>query len=185
MGRNLFLLTWHEHLNWSCNWFSQNLNVGIDKHKLSRGKQGHVLIIEATYDDNNFLLINLYNTNNEKNQIEVLDSQLLEDHNTAGDFNNIFNTILDASGGTPSLIQNTISKLISITKMLNTCVPFCISHRKCQRFSFRHKNPSLQRRLDYIILILFLQTTWKNVYLKHLIFTFIHEQQFPCFLTLN
>ena len=54
--------------------FSQNLDININEHKISRDEAGRVLIIEATYDDKNFLLINLYNANNEKDQIEVLDS---------------------------------------------------------------------------------------------------------------
>ena len=87
--------------------FSQNLNIDINEHKISRDEFGRVLIIEATYDDKNFLLINLYNANNEKDQIEVLDTlcKLLENHDTdgechtilSGDFNIIFDTILDAS----------------------------------------------------------------------------------------
>ena len=86
--------------------------------------------------------------------------KLLENHDTdgdcqtilSGDFNVIFDTILDASGGNPSLKKKTIAKLISITEMLDTCDAFRIRHPKLQRFSFRRKNPSLQRRLDYIFL---------------------------------
>ena len=119
-----------------------------------------MLIIEATYDDKNILLINLYNANNEKDQVEVLDTlcKLLENHKTdgdchtilSGDFNIIFDTILDASGGSPSLKKKTIAKLISITEMIDTCDAFRIRHPKLQRFSFQRKNPSLQRRLEYI-----------------------------------
>ena len=140
--------------------FSQNLNININEQKISRDEFGRVLIIEATYDDKNFLLINLYNAKNEKDQIEVLDTlcKLLENHNTdgychtilSGDFNIIFDTILDASGGNPSLKKKTIAKIIYITEMLDTCDAFRIRYPKLQRFSFRYKNPSLQRRLDYI-----------------------------------
>ena len=54
--------------------FSQNLNIDINEQKISRDEQGRILIIEATYDDKNLLLINLYNDNNEKDQIEVLNT---------------------------------------------------------------------------------------------------------------
>ena len=126
--------------------FSENLNININEHKISRDELGRVLIIEATYDDKNFLLINLYNANNEKDQVEVLDTlcKLLDNHNTdgdchtilSGDFNIIFDTILDASGGSPSLKKKTIAKLISITEMLDTCNGFRIRQPKLQRFFF-------------------------------------------------
>ena len=71
------------------------------------------IILEASYDSNKFLLINLYNANTEKDQLVILDTliSLLENHNLdgsfhpifSGDFNNIFDTVLDASGGNPSL----------------------------------------------------------------------------------
>ena len=153
--------------------FSQNLNIDINEQKISRDEQGRILIIEATYDDKNLLLINLYNANNEKDQIEVLDTlcKLLENHDTdndchtilSGDFNVIFDTILDASGGNPSLKKKTIAKLISITEMLDTCDAFRIRHPKLQRFTFRRKNPSLQRRLDYIFLANNMQECISNI----------------------
>ena len=46
--------------------FSQNLNININEQNISRDEAGRVLIIEASYDDKNFLLINFYNANNEK-----------------------------------------------------------------------------------------------------------------------
>ena len=114
--------------------FFQNLNIDINEHKISRDDLGRVLIMEASYDDKNFLLINLYNANNEKDQIVVLDTlcKLLENHDTdgdcqviiSGDFNVIFDTILDASGGNPSLKKKMIAKLISLLRCLTHVMLF-------------------------------------------------------------
>ena len=104
-------------------------------------------------------------------QIEVLDTfcKLLYDTDgdchtiLSGDFNVIFDTILDASGGKPSLKKKTIAKLISITEMLDTCDAFRIRHSNLQRFTFRRKKPSLQRRLDYIFLANNMQECISNI----------------------
>ena len=83
-----------------------------------------------------FLFINFYNANAENNQLVTLDTliSLLENHNLdgsfhpifSGDFNNIFDTILDASGGNPSLKKKSIAKIISITEKLILSTPFVL-----------------------------------------------------------
>ena len=108
------------------------------------------------------LLINLYNANTEKEQLEVLSTlcNLLKNHNPdgnyhaifSGDFNVIFDTVLDASGGNPSLKKKSLAKIISITENLDVCDAFRVCHPNSKRLTFRRKNPSLQRRLDYIFL---------------------------------
>ena len=70
---------------------------------------GRILILNATIDAKNFLLINLYNPNTENEQVEVLNTLLTMmktidiNENTnlllAGDFNVFFNTNLECSGG--------------------------------------------------------------------------------------
>ena len=142
--------------------FSENLDIKINANKISKDDKGRILILEATYDAKNLLLINLYNANTEKEQLEVLSTlcTLLKNHNQngnfhtilSGDFNVIFDTILDASGGNPSLKKRSLAKIISITENLDTCDAFRICHPNLKRFTFRRKNPSLQRRLDYIFL---------------------------------
>ena len=131
-------------------------------NNISRDENGRILILEASYDSKNFLLINLYNANSENNQLVTLDTliSLLENHNLdgsfhpifSGDFNNIFDTVLDASGGNPSLKKKSIAKIISITEKLDTFDTFRIRHPILRRFTYRRKNPSLHRRLDYIFL---------------------------------
>ena len=67
-----------------------------------------------------FLLINVYNANTEKQQVSVLNelTSILSDfENTdnhvifAGDFNIIFDALLDTKVGTPTLNSRSINKL--------------------------------------------------------------------------
>ena len=114
--------------------FSENLDIRINENKISKDEKGRILILEATYDAKNLLLINLYNANTEKEQLEVLSTlcTLLKNHNQngnfhtilSGDFNVIFDTILDASGGNPSLKKRSLAKIISLTENLGTCDAF-------------------------------------------------------------
>ena len=77
---------------------------------------GRLLMLETILNDEKCLLINLYNANTEKEQLNVLDllASKLDDHNVegdcktilGGDFNLFFDTILDYSGGNPSLKNN-------------------------------------------------------------------------------
>ena len=142
--------------------FSENLDIKIDDSKISKDEKGRILILEATYDSKKLLLINLYNANTEKEQLEILSTlcNLLKNHNPdgnfhaifSGDFNVIFDTVLDAAGGNPSLKKKSLAKIISITESLDACDAFRVCHPNSKRFTFRRKNPSLQRRLDYIFL---------------------------------
>ena len=89
------------------------MNIDINEDNISTDENGRIIIVEATFDSKKFLLINLYNANTEKEQLIVLDtlSKLLENHDPdgsfhtifSGDFNVIFDTVLDASGGNPTL----------------------------------------------------------------------------------
>ena len=68
------------------------------------------------------------------------------------DFNVISDTVLDASGGNPTLKKKVIAKIVSITEKHVTCGNFRVRYPDLWCFTFRRKNPSLQRRLDYIFL---------------------------------
>ena len=76
-------------------------------------------------------MINLYNANTEKEQIEVLSNLLTLlktfdiDPNKhiiiAGDFNLFFNSKLDAAGGNPTLKRKSIAKLIELKEAYDLC----------------------------------------------------------------
>ena len=67
-----------------------------------------------------------------------------------GDFNIIYEVNLDADGGSPSLKLSSISKLESIKEYLNICDIFRVRSPDKRRFTYRSKNPLLQRRHDYL-----------------------------------
>ena len=76
-------------------------------------KKGRLLVLDARIDGSDFLLINIYNANTEKEQVSVLNepTTILSyfentlNHNVifAGDFNIFFDASLDAKGATPTL----------------------------------------------------------------------------------
>ena len=74
--------------------------------KQQTDKEGPILILDVSINDSEYILINLYNTNTENEQINVLRSlsKLLEDFDISltkqlvipGDFNLFFNSKLEA-----------------------------------------------------------------------------------------
>ena len=76
-------------------------------------KSGRILLVEATIDDTVFVLINIYNTNTESEQLETLSDLVsildkvkdIQSKNIVlgGDFNVIFDISLESLGGNPCL----------------------------------------------------------------------------------
>jgi len=137
--------------------FSKNFSAKILNQSVDQN--GRLLILETSIDDDKFLLINLYNANTEVDQLTLFDLLVskLDDINYdtnckiifGGDFNLIFDTILDASGGNPSLKKRSLTKLMKITQNLDVTDIFRVRYPRLKRFTFHRKNPVLQRRLDY------------------------------------
>ena len=100
------------------------------KKKLS-DKKGRVLVLDTRIGGSNFLLINIYNANSEKEQVSVLNELttiLSNFENTlnhtvifAGDFNIFFDASFDAKGGTPTLKSRSINKLIELNETFDLC----------------------------------------------------------------
>ena len=82
------------------------------------------MILAVSINNSEYILINLYNANNENEQIDVLSSlsKLLEEFDISltkqpvmsGDFNLFFNSKLDAQGGNPTLKRKSLAKLIEL-----------------------------------------------------------------------
>ena len=75
-------------------------------------KKGRVLVLDARIDDFDFLFMNIYNANTEKEKVSVLKlTAVLSDFENidnyyvlfAGDCNIFFDASLDEKGGTPTL----------------------------------------------------------------------------------
>ena len=127
-------------------------------------KKGRVLVLDARIDDFDFLLINIYNANTEKEQVSVLNElttilsnfENIHNHNVflAGDFNIFCNASLDAKGGAPILKSRSINKPIELNETLDLCDLRRIRNLKNCKYTFRQKHLSgiMQRRLDYIFI---------------------------------
>ena len=127
-------------------------------------KKGRVLVLDARIDDSDFLLINIYNANTEKEQVSVLNElttilsnfENIHNHNVflAGDFNIFCNASLDAKGGAPILKSRSINKPIELNETLDLCDIRRIRNLKNCKYTFRQKHLSgiMQRRLDYIFI---------------------------------
>ena len=169
--------------------FSKKLNVKIVKE--SKDNNGRFLILEVIIDDEKFLLINLYNDNNEGGQLQVLDtlSKKLEEHDPdgeckpifGGDFNLIFDTILDSSGGNPTLKKRSLTNLMKIIDKLDACDIFRVRFPDLKRFTFHRKNPLIQRRLDYIFISNNIQEHIEKV---EILPSFMSDHS-PVFISLN
>ena len=88
-------------------------------------EDGRFVIIKCMIQDRLFLLANLYNSNKEPQQIEVLDNLISvirtihKDHECdivlGGDFNFIFNTDLESDEGNPKLKLSSIATINSLS----------------------------------------------------------------------
>ena len=85
--------------------------INTKKHfgsKTSKASKGRIPIIEIVIEEVRFILVNLYNANNQVEQIKTLcDSKTII---IAGDLNLLFYSNLETSGGSPTLKKKYISK---------------------------------------------------------------------------
>ena len=169
--------------------FSQKFSFNLIKE--SKDTEGRILILEVKIDEEKFLLINLYNANNETDQLNVLENLLvkLEEHDPdgeckpifGGDFNLIFDTILDSSGGNPTLKKRSLTKIMKVIEKLDACDIFRVRYPNLKRFTFHRKNPVIQRRLDYLFISSNIQEHVENV---EILPSFMSDHC-PVFLSLN
>ena len=117
-----------------------------------------ILILDVSINNSEYILINLYNANTEKEQIKVLSnlSALLKTfdinlnkHIMAWDFNLFFNSKLDAAGGNPTLKRKSLAKLIELKETYDLCDIWRIRNTKVKQFTFtqQHSSGFIQRSL--------------------------------------
>ena len=124
-------------------------------------ENGQFLIIDAKVNDEKFLLVNLYNSNIESEDVKMLDTlkNLLQDIDNIsdkkiildGDLNLVFDCNLEACGGKPVLKKKSLTKFIEIKESLNLCDIWRIRNPKFKRYTFRqhHSSGFIQGRSDY------------------------------------
>ena len=109
----LFLQETHSHSKIEQKWKEDF------KGQVETNKEGRILILDVSINDFEYTLINLYNANPEKEQIDILNNMfvLLEKLDTnpkkqlimAGDFNLFLDPKLDAQGGNPTIKKNSLA----------------------------------------------------------------------------
>ena len=112
-------------------------------------------------DETNFVLVNIYNSNNELEQVTTLLDlgkmlKAIKDFSDkhivlAGDF--FFDTSLDQCGGKPTLKKKSIAKFTELKEKFDLCDIWRIRNPKTKRYTFRQKHVSglIQRRLIFLI----------------------------------
>ena len=91
-------------------------------------------------------MINLYNANTEKEQIEALsdlfaplktfDINPSKDIIMTGDFDLFFNSNLDAAGGNPTLKRKSLAKFIELIEAYDLCDIWRVRNTKVKQFTF-------------------------------------------------
>ena len=137
-----------------------NLNICV-KNKV-HDKNGRVLILDATINGSDYLLINFYNANTEREQLTTMKNlnNLLKDFEDfhdkkvifAGNFNLIFDKNLESPGGNPLLKKHSLSEIIKLNENFNLCDIWRVRNPHKKLFTFRqeHFTGIIQRRLDYV-----------------------------------
>ena len=145
-----------------CIGFTKDFDCTIGN--IYRDVAGRILVVEMTKDEELFLLINFYNSNDQHSQVLAIHSldnilssiDLDKEYKPimGGDFNLIFDIQKDALGGKPSLKKQSISSFFKLFSKLDISDIFRIRFPNRKRFTYRQKvnNHVIHRRLDYIFL---------------------------------
>ena len=135
--------------------------------------EGRYIFIEATIQDEPFLLVNIYAPNNVTSQSLFFQSltELLADQQNlgtnhkiilGGDLNITFDTDLDCSGGKPVLKE--LVKFVEDILLNNDLEDIWrVRNPDSKKFTWRQKTPIIQRRLDYWLISDLLQDDVPNV----------------------
>ena len=152
---------------------------------------GRIQILSIICDENKFLIVNVYNHNQENDQVELLKKMNdaldtfgdLTDHDiiVSGDFNFIYDANLDAKGGNPSLKLRSLAKVTEICEKYDLCDIFRVRHPLSKRFTFRTNNRNINRRLDHFLISNVMQESVRSV----TILPSVRSDHSPILLSLN
>ena len=125
---------------------------------VQRDEMGTFIILDALIQDSPFLLVNIYSPTKPCEQIQFFDkiACLIEEKMSqsdyqivlGGDFNVTFEPNLDCSGGKPS-VKNSVKSLEDIISKYDLTDIWRVRNPTKKRFTWRQKNPLIQRRLDF------------------------------------
>ena len=111
-------------------------------------ENGGILISDTKVNDENLLLVNLYNSNTESEQSKTLDTlkNLLKDIDNISDkkiilgedSNLVSHCNLEACGGNTVLKKKSLTKFIEIKESLSLCIIWRTRKPKFKRYTFRY-----------------------------------------------
>ena len=110
--------------------FRENLVYKLEYKIIDDG--GRYIILKCIIQDSPILLVNLYNSNNENEQVQIIEKVTLAIENIdpnhsynvvmGGDFNFIQDTVYDSDGGSPTLNKNVFHyRTISTQEFKRSC----------------------------------------------------------------
>ena len=128
--------------------FREGLDYSVNKEV--KDKNGRILILDVEIQGKPYLIINLYADNDQAGQLVTLTKleSLLGSFDIneepkiilGGDFNIIFDTQLDADGGSPCLKVGTIQNLMDIISEYDLCDIFRVRNPDLQKFFLKTKD---------------------------------------------
>ena len=167
------------------------LLLGISDLRKKTDNGGRILVLEASLEDKKYILINIYNSNTESEQMETLENlnRILntidyshEKHIIlGGDLNIFFDSSLETSGGNPTIKKKSLRIILAIKERLDLCYIWRIRNPKTCRYTFRqnHSSAVIQRRLDYF----FISNNMQEFFSKTDILTSFLSDHSPVFFT--
>ena len=120
--------------------------------------EGRFIILKANVQEQPFVFVNIYAPNKTseqctffqdiQNELESLNTEAECDMIIGGDFNVILNPEFDGLGGKPKL-KRSVKIIDQIRSSFDLVDIWRIRNPDVKRFSWRQKNPVVQRRLDF------------------------------------
>ena len=136
---------------------SKNLEYTVESEYSD--DRGRFVVLKCIIQDSPFLLVSIYNADNETEQVSVIESirstidTLDPDHSynvvLGGGFNFIQDTVLDSDGGKPSLKTSSIAASVQVQNARDLIDIWRSRNPHVKRFTFRQK--TLSCREDQII----------------------------------
>ena len=135
-------------------------DLEFELNSFSIDSEGRHVLLDATIQGSDFLLVNIYASNDVTEQCGFFGNlnQLIENNYNnveqkivvGGDFNVTFDQDLDCSGGKPTCTKkNCVACIQEVRLNFDLVDIWRIRNPDCRRFTWRQKSSFIQRRLDY------------------------------------
>lgn len=147
-------------------------NFDYEIKVLRDDEQGIFVILKCFIQSEPFVLVNIYAPNKIKDQCAFFeeiqkkldDLELVENYEViiGGDFNVILDANLDGSGGKPQM-KESCKKIDDLCSSFDLIDIWRVGNPDVKRFTWRQKNPVVQRRLDFWLTTSSIQEEVENV----------------------